>query len=192
MIKVVKEHNWGQNDVINIQTNEGNLYIAFGKDLNLYFSYSGNNIENKDEYRFVIDKECGFLYECFDNLYDSVMSEKPFKYSDNLLDTDFSYPLSKCAMELVHDDEIIDWHSDDCNNYDLSSVLSIEKDLDSYLVTFKKSKERIGHSAYSVCIRNGNSGYDPYNASFMIMYNKLRNHDFELENTNDFVRTRKR
>lgn len=181
MVKVTKEHNWGQNDVVNIQTKEGNFYISFEKDLNLYFSYLGNNVEDKDDYTFIIDQYSGYVYNCFDMLYDSVMSEKPYKYSDNLLDTEHVYPLSKCALELVHDDGVIEWHSDDCKDYDLSSVLSIERGLGFYKVGFKKSKEKNDPSAFSVCIKNGNSGYDPYNVSFMIMYNKLRDYDFELE-----------
>ena len=195
MIKVTKENNWGENDVINVQTNEGNFYISFEKDLNLYFSYSGNNIEDEDEYSFTIDKENAFLYECFDELYDSIESEMPFKYSENLPNTDCVYPLSKVCVELDHGDGIIDWHSEDESNYDLASVLEIMPYIDSYIVTFKKSKSKMGHSAYSVCIKNGGSGYDPYNASFMIMYNKLRGHNFELDNNSldkGYIRTLKR
>ena len=197
MIKVVKEHNWGQNNVISIQTKEGSFYISFERDLNLYFSYSGNNLEDKNEYKFTINKENPFIYECFDNLYDSIMSERPYRYSKNLANTEYVYPLSKCCCELVHGDDIIDWHSDD-EPYDLANVLRISKDEDdNYIVCFingKKSSLDTVNS--SVRIRNGNSYYDPYNASFMIMYNNLREHDFELDNNiqnkESFVRTRKR
>lgn len=195
MTKVTKEKNLGLNDVINIETKEGNFYISFENDLNLYFSYSGNNVEEEDEYSFTIDKENNFLYDCFDKLYDSIESEKPFKYSQNLPDTDYVYPLSEVGLELDHGDGIIAWHSDDELNYDSASVLEIMPYIDSYIVTFKKSKSKVGHSAYSVCIKNGGSGYDPYNASFAIMYNALREHDFELDNKvldEGYSRTRKR
>lgn len=193
MISVSKEKNSVMNDVINVQTDEGNFYISFEGDLNLYFSYLGNTLDDKDEYSFTIDKSNSFLYECFDDLYESVMNEMPFRNSDTLLNTDEVFPLNH-GGELVHDDGIIDWHSDDEDNYDLSSALLIEPDMDFYRITFKKSKEKTGHNAYSVCIKNGGSLYDPYNAAFMIMYNRLRNHDFELDNvkTNDVVKVRKR
>lgn len=181
MTRVNKEKNLVMNDVINVQTEEGSFYISFEKDLNLYFSYLGNTIDDKDEYSFSIDKENLFLYECFDELYDSIESEKPFKYSDNLLNPDYVYPLSKVSTEFIHEYETIDFHSED-EDYDLSSVLKIKKGKDSYVVSFKKSKAKVGHSAYSVCIKNGGSRYDPYNVSFMIMYNKLRAHDFDLDN----------
>lgn len=195
MTKVTKEKNLGLNDVINVETNEGNFYISFEKDLNLYFSYLGSKLEDKDEYSFTIDKENAFLYECFDELYNSVESEKPFKYSDNLPDKDYLYPLSNTCVELDHGCGIIEWHSDDEADYDSASVLEIMPYIDSYIVTFKKSKSKVGHSAYSVCIKNGGSKYDPYNISFMIMYNKLHEHNFELDNNvleEGYSRTRKR
>lgn len=185
MVKVTKEKAACNRDIVNVHTDDGVLSIYFAKDMNLYFDYSGNNIENNSEYRFTINKECPFLYECFDNLYDSVMSQRPYRYSENLANTEYVYLLSKCCCELVHDDDIIDWHSDN-EDYDLSSVLAIIKEDDSYILNFKRARD--GHSF--VRIRNGGSGYDPYNAAFMIMYNKIRNHDFELDK--DMSRVRKR
>lgn len=192
MISVTKDKNSSMNDIINVQTKEGNFYISFEKDLNLYFSYLGNALDDKEEYSFIIDKSNSFLYECFDDLYESIMEEKPFMNSDSLTNSDEVFPMSYGA-ELVYDG-VIEWHSDDAENYDLSSILSIEYILDSYELTFKKSKEKIGHNAYSVCIKNGGSLYDPYNAAFMIMYNRLRNHDFELDNvkTDNITKVRKR
>ena len=195
MTKVTKEKNNVMNDIINVETEKGNFYISFERDYNLYFSYLQNSFDSND-CAFSIGKDNLFLYQCFDELYDSVMSEQPFKYSANLAHPEYIYPLSKCAIELVHDDGIIDLHSEDDKNYDLASTLSIEKGEDCYTVSFKKSDSVIGHRAYSVCIKNANSGYDPYNASFMIMYNKLREHDFDLDNNLTFdksnIKVRKR
>ena len=177
MIDVTKEKTRGMRDIINIHTKEGLFYIAFESDMNLYFSYSGNNLEDKDEYRFTIDKDNPFLYECFDNLYDSVINQKPYRYSENLANTEYIYPLARCTCELIHDDGIIEWHSDD-EPYDLGSVLSISKDEEeNYILGFKRAKD----GNCSVRIRNGGSCYDPYNASFMIMYNRLCDYDFELD-----------
>ena len=180
MTRVTKEKNKVMNDVINVETNTGNFYISFERDFNLYFSYLPNNA-NSDDCKFYIGKDNMFLYKCFDELYDSVMSEKPFKYSKNLAHPEYTYALSKCKTELVHDG-IIDIHSEDDHDYDLASTLSISKDEDFYVLDFKKSKSLTSYNAYSVCIKNASSGYDPYNAAFMIMYNNLRNHDFELDN----------
>ncbi len=192
MIKVTKEKNMSMNDVVNIETEEGNFYISFEKNCNLYFSYLPNKLESNDEYSFTIKNDNSFVYKCFDELYDSIISERPFKYSENLAHPEYVYPLSKTCVELVHDDGIIDWHSDDDKDYDLSSTLSIRREESDYIVTFKKSKSVPGHKAYSVCIDNANSGYDPYNISFVVFYNKLRRHDFSKINDEKFVLVRKR
>ena len=192
MTKVTKEKNMSMNDVINIETEEGNFYISFEKNCNLYFTYSGNKLENDDEYSFTIKNDNSFVYQCFDELYDSIISERPFKYSENLAHPEYVYPLSRTRVELVHNNEIIDWHSDDDMDYDLASVKKKKKEDNDYMMTFKKSKSAVGHNAYSVCIDNANSGYDPYNISFMILYNKLRRYDFSKINDEKVVLVRKR
>jgi hypothetical protein len=177
MIDVTKEKTRGMRDIVNIHTDEGLFSIAFEKDMNLYFNYSANKLEKRDEYNFTITKDNPFVYECFDNLYDSVMNQRPYRYSENLANTEYIYPLSKCCAELVHGDGIIDWHSDD-EPYDTGSALTISKDEnENYILNFKRSSE----GKTSVRIKNGGSLYDPYNASFMIVYNKLREHNFELD-----------
>ena len=93
MINVTKEKNWTMNDIINVQTSEGNFYILFERDLNLYFSYLGNNLDDKDEYSFIVNMDDSFLYKCFDELYDSIHSEIPFKHSEHIRDIDYIYPL---------------------------------------------------------------------------------------------------
>ena len=55
MIRVTKENNDGLNSVINVETSEGSFYISFEKNLNLNFSYLGNNVDNECYYSFVID-----------------------------------------------------------------------------------------------------------------------------------------
>ncbi len=191
MINMTKEKNRGMRDVINFQSEEGKFYIYFEKDLNLYFSYLANNVDDSDKYSFIVDKDNAFVYSCFDELYDSVMSERPFRYSVNLANTEYKYPLSKCAVELVHDPGVIDLHSEEAP-YDEASALQISKNDDSdYVITFIKG-ENLNNNPYSVCLRNDDSGYDPYNAAFMIMYNKLCNYDYEQVEEKGFSRTRKR
>lgn len=191
MTNVTKERNWGASDVINVQTESGNFYISFEKDLNLYFSYLGNNVEDeKDKYSFVIDQDNEFLYEQFDNLYDAIIGQKPYKYSENL-NSDFYYSLDKLSEKLVDDGEI-NWHSDD-SDYDTASVLSVKKRNNSFLVTFKKGQnDEFSRTTYKVCIKNGGSRYDPYNTSFMIFYNNLNEHDFELDKNISKVKVRTR
>lgn len=191
MINITKEKNRGMRDVINFQFENGNFYISFEKDLNLYFSYLANNVDDGYKYSFVIGKDSAFVYSCFDELYDSIMNERPFRYSVNLANTEYIYPLSKCAVELVHEMGIIDLHSEEAP-YDKANVLQITKDdEENYVLTFIKG-EHLKNNPYSVCLRNSDSGYDPYNAAFMIMYNKLRNHDYDHVEEKGFSRTRKR
>lgn len=176
MIKVTKEKNWGTCDIINIQNEEGNLYISFEKDLNLYFSYLGV----EDKFDITINKDNGFLYECFDELYDSIQSEMPFKYSNSLYNAAYYYPVSECGLSIV--DGCIKLYSEESSDKELSSSLSIKKLDDSYLVSMEKDKEKQGNSAYRLCVNNAVSIYDPYNVSFVIMYNKMRDYDFTLDN----------
>ena len=180
MTKVTKEKNWGTNDVIIIQTKEGCCYISFEKDMNLYFSYSGNKLEDAEGYyRFMIDKENAFLCEKFDELFDAITSQKPFKSSKNL-NRDYGHSLLNFQNSLFKDG-VIEWHSDEAE-YDLSSILYIEKNDNGFLVTFKKGNfDEFDRFNYRVCIKSVDSRYDPYNTSFMIMYNDLNEHDFELE-----------
>lgn len=191
MTKVTKEENWGTSDVINIQTENGNFYISFEKNLNLYFSYLGNNIENQnDSYSFIIDKENRFLYEQIDRLHDAIMSQRPYKNSESL-NKDYGHSHINLKKPLLREGAI-EWHSDD-SSYDVSSVLSIKKEEDDFLITFKKSQDdEFNRNAYRVCIKNGGSRYDPYNVSFMVMYNNLRSHNFEMDRESDKVKVRTR
>ena len=43
-----------------------------------------------------------------------------------------------------------------------------------------------------VCIKNANSRYNPYNVTFMTMYNKLMSYDMEQEIEKGTARTRER
>ena len=196
MIRVTKENNDGLNSVINVETSEGSFYISFEKNLNLSFSYLGNNVDNEGYYSFVIDKSNGYFYKCFNDLYDSIINQRPYRYSDNLANTEYIFPLNNCKEKLVKDG-IIEWHSD-YEPYDTANILSIIKNEDAdYILTFFDNGKTPYNNEHTVYIQNGGSRYDPYNATFMILYNKLRNYDFEryydegIDNTG-FIRTRKR
>lgn len=181
MTKLTKDTNLDGTDVINIETEEGLFYMYLSSDLNIYFDYSNSDIDDKKEYSFKIVNDNSFVYKSFNDLYDAFMSEKPYKYSDNLYNPKYVYPLSDCKINPVDDKGRISIHNEQ-EDIEVASKLLIEKNDDDYIVTFKKGLNMIpGNDTCKVCIKNGGSSYDPYNLPFVIMYNSLREHDFELD-----------
>ncbi len=77
----------------------------------------------------------------------------------------------------------IEWHSDEFP-YDEASILSISKEKDAYIVEFKLSDKRNMFSTHSIRICNSGSRYYSYNASFMNMYNKLLEYDYDKDEKN--------
>lgn len=178
MTELKKKYNDYCNECFEIITDGGTFKIYCDYDFNLYWS---PYIEDKDMYKntfqYTVSNDDKFVYDLFNELYDSVMSKKPFKYSkydaDDTIYDDVEYDL------IV--DNGIEWHSDSFN-YDAASVLRIDKDeKDNYIVTFKRSKVVSDEiSAFTTCavqFSRGISQYDPYNMTFIEMYNRLKDCD---------------
>lgn len=182
MTKLTMDTNLEGATVVNIETEEGLFYMYLGNDLNIYFDYSNNDIDDKRDYSFRVVNDNSFVYNSFNNLYDSFMSEKPYKYSDSLYNPEYIYPLSDCKINPVDANGRINIHNEG-EDVDSADRLIIEKDDNSdYIVTFKKGVNIMpGNGMCKVYIKNGGSSYDPYNLPFVIMYNKLRNHYSELD-----------
>ena len=73
---------------------------------------------------------------------------------------------------------MIEWYSDELP-IDITSKLTIKKEDQTFKVLFEKSKKSQDgiFITYSIRFRNSGSRYDPFNISFMLMYNTLKEYD---------------
>ena len=182
MVEIKKSVDGLNNNEYKIITDKGAFQIIFGGDLDLYWRFIYDE-ERKDEYTIDITKEKYFLYNLFDQVYDSIASCNPTKYCDDKLSNplrDEMWLSNKGAQrskENLLDDNGITWLSDDGMVEDAASV-NIKKCDDKYEVTFKRGYSE-GNQTYGVRFSNSGSRYMPFNATFGIMYNKLKNYDDE-------------
>ena len=160
--------------IIELENASGIFSFIFAGTLDLYISYYGT--EDSQRHSIEIDKNNFFLYKCFNELYDSISNEKPFAEEESSLlykHDQFLFPL------LING--IIEWHSDDAL-YDDAAILYVEKLDESYRMTIQEGLvSDINMKTKSVRFRNSGSIYEPYNYTFMSLYNKLCNHNFEYE-----------
>lgn len=176
-IEKVKDRD-GYNRII-IKNHEGQFHILFAGNLDLYFWYLKESNNEKEYHSFIVGMEDYFLYKCFDELYNNVIDERPFRDENYSMEyvcphEYFYYPLVK--------NNVIEWHSDD-GDYDEAAILFISKYDDYFCVTLKEGKmSDMGYHVTSVRFRNSGSRYDPYNSTFMLFYNRLCKHDFTEDN----------
>lgn len=194
MIQVVKKRDSNNSDRIFIKTDSGDFAFIFGGTMDLYFCYLGKHFKRIHRHSFILDKSNYFLYKCFDDLYEIIKSERPFKEFDP--DSHLVYEHEKFPYPLLKNG-VIEWHSDD-GYYANSAVLYIEKLGEKYKITLKEGYlSDISFPTSTVRFRNSGSFYEPYNASFMSLYKKLCDHNFENEQITmdeyiDRIKVRKR
>lgn len=182
MIEINIHKNLNDYDVVFIKADDGSFSISFAGNLDLYWTYHSNKpfLETKDENTITITKENYYLYSSFEALFEAIKNDTP--NSNSLLDYDKNNKVpiynSSRKIELLKEDTIC-WRSDDFV-YDEASSVSIKKIEDEFKVTFKKSTNKEYFQTFSVRFRNSGSRYDPFNATFMHMYNKLREYDYQV------------
>lgn len=161
MLKVEKKMELDSTYIIFIKADEGDFVFTFCGNSDLYFSYFGDNLKKTDDHSFVLDKEDSFLYKCFDDLYNTILSLSSF---------------DKKGDFLLLQDDVIKWYSDD-SCYDDAAVLVVEKNSQSYKITIKEGViTDTRRRTASVRFRNNGN---PYSEVFMNLYNQLCLHDFE-------------
>jgi hypothetical protein len=183
MLEINHNINGNGYDIFNIKTEEGEFFISFQGNLDLYWSYfSPKSIdESPDSKIFTITKENYYFYNLLDNLYNAIKNNKPYLNGDNSLYKDHKeIDMNKYDKEhKLFKNKIIEWHSDE-DEYDTSAVLKIFKEnKDEYKIEFNKSHTNEFIETYSIRFRNSGSRYDPYNITFMNMYQELKKYNFE-------------
>lgn len=185
MLEVKKSKNGCGYDTFNIITDDGSLRISFEGNLDLYWSYDyRETMQNTEDYKkFKITKENYYVYSAFERLYRAIKEGKP--YQNSLID-DLELKNKKIRVHgnrKLYEDKRIVWYSDDFAYANNASAIYIEKYRDYYLVTIRKSKEEAESGTYfktySVRIRNSGSRYEPYNITFMSLYQELKQYNLE-------------
>lgn len=165
---------WGY-DTFVIKTIEGSFEILFAPNGDLYWRYLSetNPLDNKEKQELAITKENYFVYELFYKLYESIKNNKVY-YSNQ---EDDYYEVKYKTNELFHDN-MIEWYSDEFYK-EIASKLTIKKEDEIFKVIFEKSKKSQDgiFITYTIRFRNSGSRYDPFNISFMQMYNSLKEYD---------------
>ena len=182
MIDIDIQKNLNDYDVIYIKTDDGAFSISYGGNLDLYWIYHSNKsfLETPNENTITITKENYYLYTCFTELFEAIKNDTPNSNSSWEYDKDNKVPeynSSKKIGLLINNS--ICWHSDDFA-YDEASSVTIQKEEDEFKVTFKKSSNKEYFQTFSVRFRNSGSRYSPFNATFMHMYNKLKEYDYQV------------
>lgn len=170
-------------DIIYIKTDEGDFSISYEGNLDLYWMYHSNKsfLETPSENTITITKENYYLYTCFEQLFEAIKNDTPNSNSLWKYDKDNKVPEyhSSKKINLLTNDNTICWCSDDFA-YDEASSVTIKQEDEEFKVTFKKSSNKEYFQTFSVRFRNSGSRYAPFNATFMHMYNKLKEYDYQV------------
>ena len=187
MLTINKSINPHEYEEFYITTDDGTFIISYEGNLDLYwrYDYHGSIDEIEDTKTFKITKENYFLYSSFDELYHAIKEKKPYKTFPNAVDEELhSKKLKYYGGYELYKNGTITWYSDDFADFANASNFKIKKQKDYFLVTFTKSKIELCNCwlfpTYSVRIRNSGSRFDPFNNTFMGMYQKLINYNDEF------------
>jgi len=178
-----------------ISTDEGKFRITYGGNGDLYWIYWEKDDNEPEIKSFTITKENYYFYSLLDELYESI---KEVNFIP-IIESDFCLRYCETAEQIqelyseherwrkidkiirdengLFNNEIIKWHSDE-TTYDKASVLTIKKEIETFLITFQKSNEESYNDTYGVRIRNSGSRYTPFNIPFNIMYKKMFDYDW--------------
>lgn len=186
MLEIKRSMNSHGYDVFDIITDNGTFEISYENNLDLYWRYIYTNSIDKvaNTKTFKITKENYYLYSLFNELYNAIKEKKPYKTFPNYIDEDLrNKKLKYYGGYELYKDNTITWYSDDFAEFANASNFSIKKVKDYFLVTFTKSKTEYFNGfifpTYSVRIRNSGSRFDPFNNTFMGMYQKLKKYNPE-------------
>lgn len=203
MLNIYKEKTqWGYK--FTFDNGEEEFNIIYAGNLDLYWCINRKNfipVPDDLPFRdFLITKENHYIYSLFEKIYFNIENcnifsitdyeyslceniEEKRKLENKLSMAASSYQKKEYYKNLFHD-YIIEWHSDDDMNYDDSSFIAIEKNEDSFLITFNRSKEVDNYLTYEVRFRNSGSYYGSFNQLFMDMYKELITYNPEYHQIN--------
>ena len=171
MQEIEKYKNAWDYDTFVIRTNEGAFEMLFAPNGDLYWRYLSEKsiLNDKQIQELTITKENYFVYELFYKLYESIKNNKVFYEKESYFE----------VMEnKLFKNNMIEWYSDELP-IDITSKLTIKKEEETFKIKFEKSKKSQDgiELTYTIRFRNSGSRYEPFNISFMHMYNELKEYD---------------
>lgn len=183
MLNITHDKSPDNYEIFYIETKEGKFQISFANNLDLYWGFHPEEslLKCNNTKEFTITQEDYFIYNLFNELYEAIKNKTPYSNSPfdssnkyDKYDNDFYNP------EKLFKNNCIEWHSDDFE-YDKASVLTIKKnDDETFSIIFQKSKDdEFLFNTFFIRFRNSGSSYKPYNFTFMSMYNKLHQYNFD-------------
>lgn len=186
MLEIKRSINGHGYDVFDIITDNGTFQISYENNLDLYWRYIYTDSIDKvcNTKTFKITKENYYLYCLFLELYQAIKEKKPYKTFPNYIDEELrNKKLKYYGRYELYKNRTITWYSDDFAEFANASNFEIKKEKDCFLVTFVKSKTEDFNGChfptYSVRIRNSGSRFDPFNFTFMGMYQSLKEYNPE-------------
>ena len=175
---------------IDVSLEEGNttLQVVFRGNLDLYWTIESS--EESDKHSFTITKENYDVYNLFEELYSNIENINIFdkRRTKKEQEEDRLYYRYTYNELFDKETETITWYSDE-TAHEVSNILKITKEDESFKLEFSTQPhisdyDRDFNSPHFIPIRFRNSGssYEPFNAIFMRMYNKL----IKLDDVNDY------
>ena len=157
-----------------IITDDGEFYILFAGNLDLYFGTSRNEMDFGVQ-SFLISKENYRLFNHFETLFYKVKNYQIF--DSDLQNKELKEKDLYNQKKLFNNDKIV-WHSDD-GEYEKVSKMIIEKQDEVFKISFAVSEDKNKIPSFWVCLCNSGSRYGYFNMIFMELYRELINYDFE-------------
>jgi len=172
MININCKKNGHGYDYFEINNNEGTFIISFENNLDSYWTFKPNVnfLDSKENYEVDITKENYFLYQLFDDLYNSVKTgiiKTGITYDD-----DGIIEAHKSEINQLFVDNSVYYLSDDFIEAEASSF-RITKEEDIFKIIFTKSHSKEYFNSFTVRIRNSGCRYGYFNILFMNLYNQL-------------------
>ena len=180
-MEIIKEQNKQFNDLYDFKLVEGNkiLHIAYSGALDSYWMMEDGRlfgVRENAEIDFEITKEDYEIYRLFENLYNEVITGRPYGMGEGFKNT-------REYNKLVDENNNITWISD--NGYiDFEDRVVISKEEDKIKLKFIRNDlvdtyEFKSNWCISIRFRNDGSKYGYFHTSFQNLYNKIQDIDHE-------------
>ena len=167
------------------------MYLSFEGNFDFYMSAFSRKDHLQKKICFTITKENYFIYSLFSDLFDEITNCDIFKvdtlhlefmddeeekkeYIDRINKMNEDLKTYSPYKNLVKRN-LITWKSDD-RDYGNPDFVKIYKGDDAFYITFVRQSKHL-HIGTSVRFRNSGSSYQPFNMSFMRLFNKLQEYD---------------
>lgn len=210
MIKIEKNNDENNPDII-ISDGLNSFIIARNNLPDLCWHPELNYYTNNEDVIFKIKEEDGEIHILFDQLYQDIIDGNIFPLKDSDLIGKSSDEIKKNIEENEEQKSIfkelakssglikngvITWHSEDYDEYEFSSVLTIKKLDDTINIIFSKNKisnnenSMLFHPTYNIRITESGGRYWPFFILFANFRRKLQNIDWEkinIENSQEKI-----